>query len=141
MFKNLFTLGCLYKDKHQDILFYPTLWDDNTILVEAWKRYTSPKYNFVFEDAGLITSEEMSDLIKNKRLKKLGILSKTKYNFKKVYNEEEGRYFGENTNKVLVEDRSEELKKYLDKLKFQGKSMTYSKFCFLVNKYWEIFKK
>lgn len=100
-------------------LYYVSEWSDKKVLVEEFKQVDSPYYPYVYEDEGCTSELDIFEsMLSNGHVVDLGLLSDTDFSFQEVYNTIENYHFGNNTNMVLVKDRTKQLNKELKSIDY-----------------------
>ena len=119
-------------------LYYFSEWSGKTYLVEEFKQVESPYYPYVYEDEDYTSELDIFEsMLSNGHVIDLGELSETEYSFQEVYNEIESYHFGNNTNRVLVRNRTKDLFKELKEL---NNIVDIDTFISLAKKYKELIK-
>ena len=119
-------------------LYYVGEWSDKEVLVEEFKQVDSPYYPYVYEDEDCTSELDVFEsMLSNGHIVDLGLLSETDFSFQEVYNIIDKRHFGNNTNMVLVKDRTKQLNKELKSIDYVVDVNT---FIALAKKYKELIK-
>lgn len=119
-------------------LYYVGEWSDKEVLVEEFKQVDSPYYPYVYEDEDCTSELDVFEsMLSNGHIRDLGLLSDTDFSFQEVYNIIDKRHFGNNTNMVLVKDRTKQLNKELKSIDY---TVDVNTFIALAKKYKELIK-
>lgn len=113
-------LNHLYQNYLDDRrLYYISKWSDGEILVEEFKQVESKHYPYVYEDEGCTSELDIFEsMLSNGHIKDLGKLEDTDFSFQEVYNEIDNYHFGNNTNKVIVKNRTKQLNEELKSINY-----------------------
>ena len=116
-------------------LYYVSKWSGGEVIVEEFIQSESKYYPYVYEDEDYTTDLEIfENMLSNGHIRDLGLLGDSGFAFQEVYNNIDGRWFGYNTNMVLVKDRTKDLYDEICKLD----KMDIDSFLSLARKYKEL---
>ena len=119
-------------------LYYVSEWSDKEVLVEEFKQVDSPYYPYVYEDEDCTSELDVFEsMLSNGHIRDLGLLSDTDFSFQEVYNIIDKYHFGNNTNMVLVKNRTKQLNKELKSIDY---TVDVNTFIALAKKYKELIK-
>ena len=130
----------LFRDKLKNTLYTSCYFDpDKKIEIEVWEQVVDDEdYPFVYEDSSdcpIIPISELEDKLRDGSVVDLGLIGNSKFRFdspeKRNFFD---RSFGNNSSKVLVEDRTEEMELELSYYPIR----TVGDFKKYADKYWEL---
>ena len=132
-------LNHLYQNQLDDRkLYFVSEWSDGTVLLEEFKQVECKQYPYVYEDEDCTSELDIfENMLSNGHIKDLGKLEDTDFSFQEVYNEIDDYHFGNNTNKVILKNRTKQLN---DDLKSLNYIVDINTFIALSKKYKELIK-
>lgn len=132
-------LNHLYQNQLDDRkLYFVSEWSDGTVLLEEFKQVECKQYPYVYEDEDYTSELDIFEsMLSNGHIIDLGKLEDTDFSFQEVYNEIDNYHFGNNTNKVIVKNRTKQLN---DDLKSLNYIVDINTFIALSKKYKELIK-